>query len=104
VVGSGKAIHHGHEGLRGLFRDWHEAWGNIEYSYEELIDAGDHVISVVTRHARTPERRRGREAVRASLDVRDEKVVKVVWFLSRADALDAAGVQDPTGAGEADGP
>ena len=52
VDGRGGDIFRGHEGLRSLFGEWHESWGEIEYDYEELIDAGDRVISVVTRHAR----------------------------------------------------
>ena len=52
VEGRGGDIFRGHEGLRSLFGEWHESWGEIEYDYEELIDAGDQVISVVTRHAR----------------------------------------------------
>src|SRR5215210_2022922 len=50
--GADAGVFRGHEGLRSLFREWHEAWGKIEYDYEELIDAGERVISVVTRHAR----------------------------------------------------
>ena len=52
VEGRGGDIFRGHEGLRSLFDEWHESWGEIAYDYEELIDAGDQVISVVTRHAR----------------------------------------------------
>jgi ketosteroid isomerase-like protein len=95
VVGSAGGIFRGHEGLRSLFRDWHEAWGSIEYDYEELIDAGEKVISVVTRHAR------GRAS---GIDVeqpfalvwtlRESKVVRVVWFLTHAEALEAAGLSE----------
>ena len=45
-------VFHGHEGLRRLFRELYQAWGEIEYGYDELIDAGQHVVAVVTRHAR----------------------------------------------------
>ena len=33
-------VYHGHEGLRGLFGEFHEVWGEIEFDYEELIDSG----------------------------------------------------------------
>lgn len=86
----------GHDGLRQLFRDWHEAWGEIEYSYEELIDAGDDsVISVVSRHARG--RGSGAEVERPFAllwTVRDKRIVRVVWFLTREDAYEAAGLSD----------
>ena len=52
VEGRGGDIFRGHEGLRSLFGEWHESWGEIEYDYEDRIDAGDQVVSVVTRHAR----------------------------------------------------
>ena len=84
--------YHGHDGLRSMFRHWHDAWGEIEYSYDELLDAGDQVISVVTRHARG--RGSGAEVDRhfALLwSVNNGRVVRVVWYLSRAEALEAAG-------------
>ena len=86
----------GHEGLRQLFAAWHEAWGEIEYSYDELIEAGeDSVISVVTRHAQG--RGSGAEVERPFAllwTLRDGKVIRVVWFLTRDDALEAAGLRD----------
>jgi ketosteroid isomerase-like protein len=52
AVGLFDRVYHGHDGLRSFFREWHEAWEGIEYDYDELIDAGERVISVVTRHGR----------------------------------------------------
>lgn len=95
IVGSAGEVFRGHEGLRSLFREWHEAWGTIEYDYEELIDAGEQVISVVTRHARG--RSSGIEVERPFAllwTLRAGKVIRVVWFLNRADALEAAGLQE----------
>jgi ketosteroid isomerase-like protein len=53
VIG-GQDVVRGHDGLRSWFRAWHEAWETVEYDFEELIDAGEHVIAVVKRHARGP--------------------------------------------------
>jgi ketosteroid isomerase-like protein len=93
VVGSARGLFRGHDGLRRLFGDWHEAWGEIEYSYEELIDAGEHVVSVVTRHARGRSSGVDVERPFALLwTVRDDQVTRVVWFLDREEALKAAGV------------
>ena len=39
------------EQARSLFGALHEVWGELEYDYEELIDAGEHVVAVVTRPA-----------------------------------------------------
>ena len=95
IVDSAGGVYRGHEGLRSFFRGWHEAWGNIEYDYEELIDAGEQVISVVTRHARG--RASGIEVERPFAllwSLREGKVVRVVWFLDRAEALKAAGLSE----------
>jgi ketosteroid isomerase-like protein len=80
----------GHDGLRRYFREWYEAWANIEYAVEELIDADEQVISVVTN------RGRGR-ASGAAVDwmqyavwtFREGKIVRVEWFPARAEALAA---------------
>jgi ketosteroid isomerase-like protein len=42
----------GHEELRKFFRQYFEMWEGFEDDLEELIDAGDHVISVVTSRGR----------------------------------------------------
>jgi ketosteroid isomerase-like protein len=88
-------VYHGHDGLQSLFREFAETFDEIEYSYEELIDAGDQVISIVTRHARG--RTSGVEVERPFAllwTLRDGKVVRVVWYLTREDALEAAGLEE----------
>jgi ketosteroid isomerase-like protein len=92
----GGDVSHGHEGLRRWFREWYEAWETLEDNLAELIDAGDKVISVVTT------RGRGRASgVEVELTrhagvwtIRDGKIVRVVWFRTRADALKAAGLSE----------
>jgi ketosteroid isomerase-like protein len=85
-------VYHGHQGLRSFFREWHEAWENIEYDYDELIDAGDdQVLAVVTRRGRG--RASGVEVelhVALLWTVRDGRVVSIVWFPTGEDALAAA--------------
>ena len=84
-------VYRGHEGLRQFFRGWHEAWDHVEYDYDELIDAGgENVVAVVTRRARG--RSSGAEVeMRVALvwTVRASKVVRVVWFSTRDEALRA---------------
>jgi ketosteroid isomerase-like protein len=87
-----RKIYRGHEGLREWWREWREAWEDYADGYEELIDAGDHVISV------TVSRGRG-HASGAELGFRqygvwtihEGKVTRVVWLQSREEALAAAG-------------
>jgi ketosteroid isomerase-like protein len=93
--GGGDGVYHGHDGLRSVFGDLHEVWGKIEYDYEELIDAGEHVIAVVTRHARgraSGAEVEGRFALVWTL--REGRVIRVVWYLTREDALKAAGLRE----------
>jgi ketosteroid isomerase-like protein len=91
----GPGVYRGHEGLRRFFREWHDAWEEVEYDYDELIDAGEQVISVVTRRGRG--RASGADVeLRAALvwTIRGGKVVRVVWFRTRDEALEAAGLQE----------
>ena len=91
-----RGILRGREQLQGFFREYHEAWDKLDDTYDELIDAGEHVISVATV------RGRGRVSmVEMELSdqagvwtIRDDKIVRVVWFPSRAEALEAAGLPE----------
>jgi ketosteroid isomerase-like protein len=94
VIGQ-SAVYHGHEGLRRWFREWHEAWENVEDICEELIDAGEHVISVETQRGRG--RASGIEAewtLYAVWTIRAGKIVRVAWFRTREEALGAAGQRE----------
>ena len=95
LIGGG--VYRGHDGLRAFFRAWHEAWENIEAEFNELIDAGDDVITVVAA-----QRARGRasgieseEPGRAGVwTIRHGKIARVVWFPTRAEALEAVGLSE----------
>jgi ketosteroid isomerase-like protein len=91
----GEGVYRGHKGLRRFFDAYHEAWENIDYRCEELIDAGEHVFSVDFEPAR------GRASgVQVELTqyavwtIREAKIVRVVWFSTRAEALEAAGLSE----------
>jgi len=85
---------HGHEGLRRWGRKYYEAWENLEDNIEELIDAGEHVVSVVTTRARG--RASGVEVEwkhnAGVWTIEQGKIVRVVWFSTREEALEAAGL------------
>ncbi len=86
----------GHEGLRRWFREWYEAWESLEEDCEELIEAGDQVVSITTAHGRGRasglqvdwERRAGVWAIR------DGRVIRGVWFTTRKEALVAVGLRE----------
>jgi hypothetical protein len=85
----------GHEGVRKFFREWHDAWGSVEYDFDRLIDAGEHVVSVVTRHARGRASGAGVEWPLALVwTLREGKVVRVVWFTSVEEALEEVGLRE----------
>jgi ketosteroid isomerase-like protein len=93
LVGGG--VYHGHEGLRSFFRKWYEAWESIEENLEELIDAGEHVITVVTSRGRGRASRVEVETRGAAVwTIREGKIVRVVWFPTSEDALEAAGLRE----------
>jgi ketosteroid isomerase-like protein len=89
IVGfMGYEVYRGHAGLRSFFREWHEAWENVEYDFDELIDAGDRVVSVVTRRARgRASGARVEWSLALSWTVRDGRVTRLVWFPTREAAL-----------------
>jgi ketosteroid isomerase-like protein len=91
----GEPVRHGHDGVRSFFRDVHEAWDNLEYDVEELIEADEQVISVVTRRGRGRASGAGVEMHYALVwTLRDGKVARVAWFTTREEALRAAGLQN----------
>ena len=86
----------GHDGLRSFDRELREAFESFETTYEELIDTGEQVVSV-SRY-----RGRGRKSgveIDGPLQfgvwsVRDGRVTRTVWFPSRTEALQAAGLAE----------
>jgi ketosteroid isomerase-like protein len=91
LMGS-RRVYRGHDGLRTMFREWYEAWEEVEGSLEELIDAGERVISVQTYRGRG--RASGAEVEWTDLagvwTLRAGRIVRVAWFPTREEALEAA--------------
>jgi ketosteroid isomerase-like protein len=89
----GRRLYHGHEGLRRWFRDWYEAWEHVQEDVEELIDAGDEVVSVVTIRGRGRASRLELQLAHqpAVWTIRHGRIVRVAWFQTREEALEAAG-------------
>lgn len=87
---------HRHEGVRSSFRDWYDAWEDVETDVEELIDADEQVISVFTYRGRG--RVSGVEVewkhMAGVWTIREGKVVRVVWLRTRAEAIRAAGLEE----------
>jgi ketosteroid isomerase-like protein len=93
---AGSGIYRGHDGLRTWFRSWHEAWEDLVDQLEELVDAGDRVVSVSTMRGRG--RASGAEVTSRRYSgvwtIHNGKVTRVVWFSTRAEALQGAGLSE----------
>ena len=92
----GRRVYHGHAGLRAYNRDLEEAFESIQTTYEELIDAGEGVVSTGRYRARG--RGSGVEVegpVQFGVwTIRGGKVTRVVWYSTRAEALEAVGLSE----------
>jgi ketosteroid isomerase-like protein len=87
-------ISRGHDGLRRFFRAWREAWASDEYDYDELIDAGGETVISIGQQ-RGQGHASGLPATRTLAGVwtiREAKIVRAVWFATREEALEAAGL------------
>ena len=89
-------VYHGHEGVRAFWRAWFAAWETASFEYEELIDAGDSVVAILSQHVRG--RTSGVELEWTSYGqvwtIRDSKIVRVAFFPTRGEALDAVGLSE----------
>jgi ketosteroid isomerase-like protein len=93
--GSMRPASRGPQELAEAWRDWLDAWETYNLQVEEIIDAGDEVVSLVRVRAQTT-----RDAVAvehrsaAVWSVREDKIVRVGFYLERDQALEAAGLRE----------
>jgi ketosteroid isomerase-like protein len=89
-------VYYGHDGVRTFWRTWFSAWEKASFEYEEFIDAGDSVVTVLSQHVR------GRvsgieldwESYGQIWTVRDSKIIRVEFVHNRDEALEAAGLSE----------
>jgi ketosteroid isomerase-like protein len=90
---TGQGVYRGHDGLRDMFRDWYASFEDYNEGIEEIFEAGEHVISVSTGRGRG---RTSRADVEMPFNIvwtiGGGKVIRLVWFPTRAEALQAVGV------------
>jgi ketosteroid isomerase-like protein len=96
ILGSrGPTSVRGLEGFIDGWRDWLEPYDSYYIEVEELIDAGEQVVSLsrvvgqTTRDGVAVEHRPA-----AVWSLRDEKIVRVRFFLDREEAFEAAGLRE----------
>ena len=90
-----RPVYHGHEGVRHAWRHALDAFRDIDFEVEELIDAGNQVLAVIR------EREVGRvstvpvEATHFAVwTLARGKVTRMRVFDDRAEALEAVGLRD----------
>ena len=94
IGGAEGKVYRGHEGFRRWFAESREIFEELKIELTEYRDLGDRVVAFGQIHARG--RESGLELDTATgwvFTVRRGKVVRAEGFLSRADALAAAGLR-----------
>jgi ketosteroid isomerase-like protein len=92
----GERFYHGHDGLRVFYREWNDAWESVESEVEELIDAGERVITVETTRGRGRESGVAVELHHCAIwTIRTGKIARVEWLdATREDTVQAAGLRE----------
>ena len=89
------SVYRGHDGLRSYFEDARSAWEEIKVRQAEVREVGDQTISF--GELRGKGRASGLE-VQMSLawvgDWRDEKLVRLVTYTNKDEALEAVGLTE----------
>jgi ketosteroid isomerase-like protein len=88
-------IYHGRAAFRDFYRRWFGTWDDLRITPERFFEAGDRVIAFITLEGRgkgsgTPVTLRAANV----WTIRDGKVVELVGYLDRAEALEAVGLSD----------
>ena len=95
AVWQGGATHTGIEGFRRLWLDWLEPWATYHTYVDQLIDAGGCVVALARDRGERPDVQGEFDIMAGSTwEIRDGKVVRVVFYGNREDALAAAGIQE----------
>jgi ketosteroid isomerase-like protein len=87
--------HTGHEGFTGLKAKWDTAFDDFRVEADEVIDAGDYVV--VVARMRGLIKGTAQEVELPEMQVwkmRDRKAVEVRAYLTRREALEAAGLEE----------
>ena len=89
-------VYRGHAGIREFIQErYADAWVDIEDECEELIAIGEEVVSVVRTRGRGRASGAETERTHAGLwTLREGKIVRVAWFPTRAEAMEAAGLRE----------
>ena len=90
-----QGMYHGHEGVRTYWRRWLQAWADLEFDVDEVLDGGDDVVALI-HNQRQWGRRSGivteMPPYGLVFTIRNGKVVRWRAFSDERSALEAAGL------------
>jgi ketosteroid isomerase-like protein len=90
-------VYHGHEGVRTYWRQWLQAWKDLDFELQDVLDAGDDVVALI-RNQRVWGRHSGipfdMPPFGLVFTIRDGKVVRWRSFSDQQSALEAAGLRE----------
>jgi len=90
-----ESSYRGHDGYRRYFREWLSAWGAYRGETQELIDLGDRYLTLGWLEGQGGGSRVPVTQEHASLMImRDGLVIRQQEYWSRAEALEAVGLQE----------
>lgn len=88
-------VYQGHEGVRTYWRRWLQAWKDLDFEVEDVLDAGDEVVALIRnqrqwgRHSGIPVEMPPYGLI---FTIRHGKVVQWRNFADQESALEAAGL------------
>ena len=90
-----ESSYHGHDGYRSFFSVWLGVWGAYQGVPEELLDLGDHLLTLGYLEALGESSGVGVTQEYASLmTVKDGQVIRQQEYFDRAEALEAVGLSE----------
>jgi ketosteroid isomerase-like protein len=92
---AGKVVQ-GRDALLRWLREWYEPWETLDDILGELIDAGQQrvVSSMIQRGRGRASGVEVEQELGTVWTIQDGKIIRAVWFPSRAEALEAVGLSD----------
>jgi len=85
----------GHDAIIEYFRRMLEVWDEFHLELEEVIDAGDHLVSAALLRGRSKSSRiEVSQRIYSVTEVRDLKILHNREFLNRSEALEASDPSD----------
>jgi ketosteroid isomerase-like protein len=97
VLADLKGAYRGHEGVRTYWRRWLQAWRDLEFEVQDVLDAGDEVVALIRN-----QRQWGRHSGIVTemppyglvFTIRSGKVVRWRNYPDQESALEAAGLEE----------